>query len=207
MERSGNGGMTLDCGKITTALLAVALRWMCPSVVNPLETYLTLERPETITFDDHSLELDLPLGLPFYKWMLRHEASISSHDLEIMPTSEFINRKLTAKANHQLQDPLVVMTGNIPTWLIELGKTCPFFFPFHTRQMFLYVTAFDRYRAKQFIMESNPELQTSDFLDTGLKAHLHSEKKTKREQGTCSTPKDCFLFPSEGQPHEETKSK
>ncbi|XP_075951708.1 E3 ubiquitin-protein ligase TRIP12-like [Anarhichas minor] len=151
--------------------------------------------------------LDLPLGLPFYKWMLRHEASISSHDLEIMPTSEFINRKLTAKANHQLQDPLVVMTGNIPTWLIELGKTCPFFFPFHTRQMFLYVTAFDRYRAKQFIMESNPELQTSDFLDTGLKAHLHSEKKTKREQGTCSTPKDCFLFPSEGQPHEETKSK
>ncbi|KAG1930629.1 E3 ubiquitin-protein ligase TRIP12 [Pimephales promelas] len=25
--------------------------------------------------------LDLPLGLPFYKWMLRHESSISSHDL------------------------------------------------------------------------------------------------------------------------------
>lgn len=27
------------------------------------------------------LQLDLPLGLPFYKWMLRHELSISSHDL------------------------------------------------------------------------------------------------------------------------------
>lgn len=27
------------------------------------------------------LQLDLPLGLPFYKWMLRHEMSISSHDL------------------------------------------------------------------------------------------------------------------------------
>jgi len=27
------------------------------------------------------LQLDLPLGLPFYKWMLRHESSISSHDL------------------------------------------------------------------------------------------------------------------------------
>lgn len=26
-------------------------------------------------------QLDLPLGLPFYKWMLRHELSISSHDL------------------------------------------------------------------------------------------------------------------------------
>lgn len=42
---------------------------------------------------------------------------------EIIPTSEFINSKLTAKANRQLQDPLVIMTGNIPTWLIELGKT------------------------------------------------------------------------------------
>ena len=28
-----------------------------------------------------SLQLDLPLGLPFYKWMLRHEMSICSHDL------------------------------------------------------------------------------------------------------------------------------
>lgn len=26
-------------------------------------------------------QLDLPLGLPFYKWMLRNELSISSHDL------------------------------------------------------------------------------------------------------------------------------
>lgn len=42
---------------------------------------------------------------------------------EIIATSEFINSKLTAKANRQLQDPLVIMTGNIPTWLIELGKT------------------------------------------------------------------------------------
>lgn len=42
---------------------------------------------------------------------------------EIIPTGEFINSKLTAKANRQLQDPLVIMTGNIPTWLTELGKT------------------------------------------------------------------------------------
>lgn len=26
-------------------------------------------------------QLDLPLGLPFYKWMLRNESSTSSHDL------------------------------------------------------------------------------------------------------------------------------
>lgn len=41
----------------------------------------------------------------------------------MITTNEFINSKLTAKANRQLQDPLVIMTGNIPTWLIELGKS------------------------------------------------------------------------------------
>ena len=42
---------------------------------------------------------------------------------EMVATTEFINSKLTAKANRQLQDPLVIMTGNIPTWRTELGKT------------------------------------------------------------------------------------
>ena len=35
---------------------------------------------------------------------------------------EFINSKLTAKATRQLQDPLVIMTGNLPPWLPELAK-------------------------------------------------------------------------------------
>ena len=35
---------------------------------------------------------------------------------------EFINSKLTAKATQQLQDPLVIMTGNLPPWLPELAK-------------------------------------------------------------------------------------
>lgn len=34
---------------------------VCPSVVNPLETYLTSETPETITFEDPSLEVNLLL--------------------------------------------------------------------------------------------------------------------------------------------------
>jgi len=35
--------------------------------------------------------------------------------------STFISSKLTAKANRQLQDPLVIMTGNIPQWLPQVG--------------------------------------------------------------------------------------
>lgn len=35
---------------------------------------------------------------------------------------EFLSSKLTAKANRQLQDPLVIMTGNLPNWLAEISN-------------------------------------------------------------------------------------
>ncbi|TNN01480.1 hypothetical protein fugu_010862 [Takifugu bimaculatus] len=133
-------------------------------VINPLETYLTSVPPETITFDDPSLEVILLLRNAVCK--------------EIIPTSEFINSKLTAKANRQLQDPLVIMTGNIPTWLIELGKTCPFFFPFDTRQMLFYVTAFDRDRAMQRLLDTNPEINQSDSQDSRVAPRLDRKKRT-----------------------------
>ncbi|XP_063763163.1 LOW QUALITY PROTEIN: E3 ubiquitin-protein ligase TRIP12 [Eleginops maclovinus] len=151
---------------------------VCPSVVNPLETYLTSEPPENITFDDPSLEVNLLLrvlhSISRY-WFYLYENAVCK---EIIPTSEFINSKLTAKANRQLQDPLVIMTGNIPTWLIELGKTCPFFFPFDTRQMLFYVTAFDRDRAMQRLLDTNPEINQSDSQDSRVAPRLDRKKRT-----------------------------
>ena len=80
-----------------------------------------------------------------------------------MPVTEFTNTKLTAKVNRQLQDPIVIMTSNLPTWLKvirsrlcrkqvflllqDIGCVCPFLFPFETRQLLFYVTSFDRDRA------------------------------------------------------------
>ncbi|XP_028428839.1 E3 ubiquitin-protein ligase TRIP12 isoform X5 [Perca fluviatilis] len=151
---------------------------VCPSVLNPLETYLTSEPPETITFDDPSLEVNLLLrvlhSISRY-WFYLYDNAVCK---EIIPTSEFINSKLTAKANRQLQDPLVIMTGNIPTWLIELGKTCPFFFPFDTRQMLFYVTAFDRDRAMQRLLDTNPEINQSDSQDSRVAPRLDRKKRT-----------------------------
>uniref|UniRef100_A0A3B4VDE4 E3 ubiquitin-protein ligase n=1 Tax=Seriola dumerili TaxID=41447 RepID=A0A3B4VDE4_SERDU len=151
---------------------------VCPSVINPLETYLTSEPPETITFDDPSLEVNLLLrvlhSISRY-WFYLYDNAVCK---EIIPTSEFINSKLTAKANRQLQDPLVIMTGNIPTWLIELGKTCPFFFPFDTRQMLFYVTAFDRDRAMQRLLDTNPEINQSDSQDSRVAPRLDRKKRT-----------------------------
>lgn len=65
----------------------------------------------------------------------------------VVGETEFISSKLTAKANRQLQDPLVIMTGNLPQWLPQVASCCPFLFPFDTRQMLFYVCSFDRDRA------------------------------------------------------------
>uniref|UniRef100_A0A8C8DQT1 E3 ubiquitin-protein ligase n=1 Tax=Oryzias sinensis TaxID=183150 RepID=A0A8C8DQT1_9TELE len=151
---------------------------VCPTVINPLDTYLNSEPPETITFDDPSLDVILLLrvlhAISRY-WFYLHESAACK---EIITTNEFINSKLTAKANRQLQDPLVIMTGNIPTWLIELGKSCPFFFPFDTRQMLFYVTAFDRDRAMQRLLDTNPEINQSDSQDSRVAPRLDRKKRT-----------------------------
>uniref|UniRef100_A0A671LMX5 E3 ubiquitin-protein ligase n=2 Tax=Sinocyclocheilus anshuiensis TaxID=1608454 RepID=A0A671LMX5_9TELE len=151
---------------------------VCPSVTNLLESYLNSDPPEGITFDDPSMEVILLLrvlhSISRYWFYLYDNAACK----EIIPIGEFINSKLTAKANRQLQDPLVIMTGNIPTWLTELGKTCPFFFPFDTRQMLFYVTAFDRDRAMQRLLDTNPEINQSDSQDSRVAPRLDRKKRT-----------------------------
>ncbi|TRY93876.1 hypothetical protein DNTS_023784 [Danionella cerebrum] len=179
---------------------------VCPHVANPLESYLISDAPEGITFDDPSMEVILLLrvlqSISRYWFYLYDNAACK----EIIPTGEFINSKLTAKANRQLQDPLVIMTGNIPTWLTELGKTwystlsifkvyflhfilfssntfillsrSPFFFPFDTRQMLFYVTAFDRDRAMQRLLDTNPEINQSDSQDSRVAPRLDRKKRT-----------------------------
>ncbi|KAG2462275.1 TRIPC ligase, partial [Polypterus senegalus] len=149
---------------------------VCPTVTNPLEAYLISSPPESITFEDPSLDVILLLrvlhSISRY-WFYLYDNAVCK---EIIPTSEFINSKLTAKANRQLQDPLVIMTGNIPSWLTELGKTCPFFFPFDTRQMLFYVTAFDRDRAMQRLLDTNPEINQSDSQDSRVAPRLDRKK-------------------------------
>lgn len=80
----------------------------------------------------------------------------------LLPLSEFINTKVAAKAQRQLQDPVVIMTGNVPAWLQQIGAACPFLFPFETRQMLFYSVSFDRDRALQRLLDSVPELNSTE---------------------------------------------
>jgi len=40
----------------------------------------------------------------------------------LLPSQQFNSSKVTAKANRQLLDPLIIVTSNIPVWLTEIGS-------------------------------------------------------------------------------------
>ena len=65
-----------------------------------------------------------------------------SEKLVAEPLSQFVNTKLTAKLNRQLEEPLIVASGCLPTWSEDLARLYPFLFPFETRHLFLQSTSF-----------------------------------------------------------------
>ncbi|THC97504.1 hypothetical protein EYZ11_003038 [Aspergillus tanneri] len=61
--------------------------------------------------------------------------------------AQFINTKLTAKLNRQMEEPLIVASSCLPNWSEDLARLFPFLFPFETRHLFLQSTAFGYSRA------------------------------------------------------------
>lgn len=95
----------------------------------------------------------------------------------IVNQNEFVNSKLTAKVNRQLQDPIIIMTSNLPAWLKEVASVCPFLFPFETRQLLFYVTSFDRDRALLRLLDSVPELGASESGQERVTPDLDRKKR------------------------------
>lgn len=95
----------------------------------------------------------------------------------LLPAQEFINSKIAAKASRQLQDAVIVMTGNCPQWLFQLGITCPFLLPFDTRHLLFYSCTFDRDRALSRLMDASPELHTAD-PDDRIAPKLERKKRS-----------------------------
>ena len=58
------------------------------------------------------------------------------------PVAQFVNTKLTAKLNRQLEEPLIVASNCLPSWSEDLARLYPFLFPFETRHLFLQSTSF-----------------------------------------------------------------
>ena len=62
--------------------------------------------------------------------------------LNAEPLSSFVNTKLTAKLNRQLEEPLIVASKCLPPWSEDLPRLYPFLFPFETRHLFLQSSSF-----------------------------------------------------------------
>jgi E3 ubiquitin-protein ligase TRIP12 len=58
------------------------------------------------------------------------------------PLSQFVNTKLTAKLNRQLEEPLIVASRCLPDWSQDLARLFPFLFPFESRHLLLQSTSF-----------------------------------------------------------------
>ncbi|XP_066267756.1 E3 ubiquitin-protein ligase TRIP12-like isoform X2 [Branchiostoma lanceolatum] len=151
---------------------------VCPGPVSPLKPLLVPTLPGNVRIDDPSLEVICLMrvihALNRYWFTLFENAPTKP----ILPPTDFINSKLTAKATRQLQDPLVIMTGNLPPWLVEIGKACPFLLPFDTRQTLFYMTSFDRDRAMQKLQDSSPEVSSTDSTDSRVAPRLDRRKRT-----------------------------
>lgn len=79
------------------------------------------------------------------------------------PVAQFINNKLTAKLNRQLEEPLIVASSCLPSWSEDLAREFPFLFPFETRHLFLQSTAFGYSRSMMRWQNSQPEDSRRDL--------------------------------------------
>ncbi|XP_056006148.1 E3 ubiquitin-protein ligase TRIP12-like isoform X3 [Ostrea edulis] len=138
----------------------------CPVMVPALNAYLTDKLPAFVTVQDASLDVIALLRIlhAFNRyWSTMYEVPCPVNP--ILPYTEFQSSKLTAKANRQLQDPLVIMTGNLPNWLAEISTAGPFLFPFDTRQLLFYATTFDRDRALMRLQDNTGDNGPTDSTD------------------------------------------
>lgn len=92
-----------------------------PQARCPLSAYLSPTLPPLVTISDASLD-----GLCLLRLLHalnRHWSVLFPHlkPVQLLVSQDFINNKIAAKASRQLQDPLVIMTGNLPSWLQQIA--------------------------------------------------------------------------------------
>ncbi|KAI9718739.1 MAG: hypothetical protein M1812_003913 [Candelaria pacifica] len=76
--------------------------------------------------------------------------------VNVEPLAQFVNTKLTAKLNRQLEEPLIVASNCIPSWSEDLARLYPFLFPFETRHLFLQSTSFGYSRSMSRWQSAQP---------------------------------------------------
>ncbi|XP_012283753.1 E3 ubiquitin-protein ligase HECTD1 isoform X2 [Orussus abietinus] len=71
----------------------------------------------------------------------------SEEDPSWVHPDDFASKKITNKVVQQIQDPLALAAGALPSWCEELARSCPFLLPFETRRLYFSCTAFGASRS------------------------------------------------------------
>lgn len=111
-----------------------------------------------------------------------NQLAMDSKTCNSIPVEEFVNWKLTAKVNRQLEEPLVVASGTLPGWCVQSVKRFSFLFPLETRLFFLQSTSFGYSRLIhlwQEKIERNIEDNNSNSSGTRLQLGHPSRHKVR----------------------------
>uniref|UniRef100_H2YD19 E3 ubiquitin-protein ligase n=1 Tax=Ciona savignyi TaxID=51511 RepID=H2YD19_CIOSA len=171
-----------------------------PNSKRPLNDYLKSKMTDSFMTKDTSKEVlcltRVIFGLTRY-WHTLYAPSMLATDRLLLPMSEFINTKLSAKCSRQLQDPLMIMTGELPSWLSEVAHACPFVLPFDIRQLLFRVVSFDRDRAMQHLLDSGllPDISSgsSSAGSASLTQDASNRFLPKIEKKKCSVKRENLL--------------
>lgn len=74
-------------------------------------------------------------------------AAATVNEDDYLAADLFMSKKITNKLQQQIQDPLVLSSNSLPAWCEDLNQSCPFLFPFETRQLYFNCTAFGASRS------------------------------------------------------------
>ncbi|KAI0464880.1 hypothetical protein LJB42_000093 [Komagataella kurtzmanii] len=91
----------------------------------------------------------------------------------------FLNFKVTAKLNRQLEEPLVVASGTLPMWCVHFTREFPFLFPLSTRSFFLKSVSFGYSRLIQHWQNRSNEENSRSDSDNGLQLGRPSRHKVR----------------------------
>jgi E3 ubiquitin-protein ligase HECTD1 len=87
------------------------------------------------------------LNTALYKKNVREKAMSILENVPSLNPEQFMSKKITNKLQQQIQDPLVLSSNSLPSWCEDLNQSCPFLFPFETRQLYFNCTAFGASRS------------------------------------------------------------
>ncbi|CAK8697801.1 unnamed protein product [Clavelina lepadiformis] len=169
-----------------------------------LDNYLVNSLPSSFITSDPSKEVLCLMRVLFgltTQWHNLYSLSSLQSNGRLLPLSDFVNTKLATKCNRQLQDPLMIMTGELPPWLSELAHSCPFVLPFEVRQLLFRIVSFDRDRAMQYLIDVGalPDLQSSTSNSVGSSMNHDSGNRfmPKIEKKKCVAKRENLLSQAE----------